>query len=312
MSGLAAKIRVLIPLCVVASSSVAVIGTSPAAAAPLACRAEQSPSAAGFTVSWTGTQPGATRLVIERNAFGEWNWRGRADPSASSFVDTEPGPGAIQLDYRVKALRADRSVISVVDCTVAFRRSFGCSSRTFELGSTHARWDIFDGADVDYVVSMKAATSDRYWWQNRTEATSFRTPQTTDQRQPKVRVSVRDGRRIVGQAFCVEWNTVTTSQLLCDGRYDYFFETFRGIRSTIAFAPDPVDTVVDWYRQTERGGPWELRFSRPNVIASFNTDALPAGADPAEVLYRIELWSEDHSTLLNTAICDAGPRSNRT
>ena len=315
---IAARFRIVCSLALVAAGLAVGLTVAPsgaAAAAGLACRAAQEPSSGGTAVTWSGEVPGAWRYVVERNISDGWSWRGRTQAPGASFRDAAAPPGSIQLEYRVKVLAADRAVLTTVDCTVVFAQPFSCSMRAFELGETQVRWDPALGTAIDYVVLAQPFDGNQLYWQNRTEATSYRLARPTDMRPPsRVRVTARDGKRIVGSAICSQWNTVTESQIYCTAVYDTFFKTFVGIHSSISFNGEPRERVVDWYRQLAPGQPWELRFfAREIVVGSFAAgEPPPPGTDAALILYRLELWNADHTELLETQICDGRRNSTRS
>lgn len=306
--------RAVIALSVVAASlAFGSFGSGTAHAADsFSCTATYEPSAAQYRVTWTGVPSTAWRLVIERNAYGDWYWSGRAAPTATEFLHKEPGSGAIQLFYRIKVLAADRSIIINTDCTVTFPTKFSCGYKFTVLGAGlsggRATWDPELGANtdgIDYVISAKTGTSDRFWWQKTTDATSTTLAPTHDATVPGIIVAVRYRHKIINFARCSLYPDATTPRIYCTSGKAQFQPWFT---ATMHFATaEFFDFTADLYRQDTPGGPWALRHTFIGPEFDLRQDPLPP-SDPAglpHVRYRIELWNTTHTTLIDQAICES-------
>ena len=305
----------------VASSAAAVVtlvvgcligAASPAASAggTFACAADQVASTGGFTVSWADAPAGTWRFVIERNSYGSWEWRGRGGSSVASFADGPVGQRSIQVEYRVTALGADRSTLAVAPCLVRFASAFDCvaaysSPSPSGGGESVVTWVPLEGESINYVISVKAASADRYWWYNRTEATSDHVPLQSDGLRPEVRVTARSNGAVVSSATCRRSEDAPPPQLTCHGRFDD--QGGVAFASTLFLRPPApwANGWVDWYRQTGRGAPWTKVASR-SLLDPWLYESQVGVADPSLVLYRLEIWNLARTELLAKAVCDSG------
>ena len=208
----------LVGVLVVLAGWAGVVASPAGAADSWSCTAVAQPSG-GFLVSWTTPPATAFRVVVERDPYAlDWYWAGRVNTDAAgSFFDTGNAHGAIQMEYRIKALDTSRAVLSTVPCSLTLdTHGPECTySGDGTRGPYGPLWDVYPGDGVDYVVLVKAATSDRYWWQGRGAATSFFVGRQSDQLTPKIRIAVRQNRQYVTSIDCIPVAQGRAIQISC-------------------------------------------------------------------------------------------------
>ena len=303
--------HLMVGVLVVLAGWAGVVASPAGAADSWSCTAVAQPSG-GFLVSWTTPPATAFRVVIERDPYAlDWYWAGRVNTTAAgSFFDTGNARGAIQMEYRIKALDTSRAVLATVRCSLTLdTHGLECAYEgDGTRGPYGAAWDVYPGDGVDYVVLVKAASSDRYWWQGRLAWSRLLVGRQGDLVTPKIRIAVRQNKQYVTSIDCIPVEQGPAVQIDCFAGTGAFGSTFfQGAISRPRTRPLAEGMTVEWYRQTAPGEPWELRYSA-GALGSTDLPFEPVGTlDPAKVMYRVELWSAGRTALLDQAMC--GPRN---